>query len=255
MGGTLARGALFLIQRMAEREARKDGLSSVMKALVTVLISVALVLCMIVYVLTSPVEFAGELGAFQKHYSYLVAPADSLTGGEALSEDEIAALVSGITDPDRKAVVETALSLVGKVPYFWGGKSGPGWNEEWNTLKRVTASGSSTSGTYQPYGLDCTGFVHWVYWTALGTDSLIPAAYNSLWYGTDPIDEAELLPGDIVYKDPPTAAVNHVGIYLGKGSDGKNIYIHCSFSGGGVTMNSYSGFRFFRRPPVLEPEE
>ena len=252
MAAVLTRGALILLQELAGGKDGESGLRNVMMVLVGVAASVILVVCGLIYVLTSPVEFAGELGEFQLEYAWLVAPWDSATNGEALTEEEIAALVSGISDPDRRAVVEEALSLVGKVPYFWGGKSGPGWNEDWNTLKLVTAAGSSTSGTYQPYGMDCTGFVHWAFWTALGRDSLIPAAANSLWYGTDPITEEALLPGDIVYKDPPTVPVNHVGIYLGKGPDGKNLYVHCSFSGGGVVMNSYSGFRFWRRPPILD---
>ncbi|WP_417051425.1 peptidoglycan endopeptidase [Dysosmobacter welbionis] len=57
----------------------------------------------------------------------------------------------------RKELMRCALSLVGRVPYFWGGKSAPGWNEEWNTPKLVTAAGSSSTGTIRPYGLDCSG--------------------------------------------------------------------------------------------------
>lgn len=248
MSSAVAQAALTFLQAMSRKEG-ESGLKNIVIALVAVVTAVVLLLCGIVYVLTSPFELDGELGAFQSMYSYLVAPADSATGGEALLPEELAALTQGITDPDRRAVVEAALSLVGRVPYFWGGKSGPGWNEEWNTLKLVTAPGSSTSGTYLPYGMDCSGFVHWAFWTALGRDSLIPAASNSLWYGTNPIQEAELLPGDIVYMAPPTVAVNHMGIYLGEDADGNNLYIHCSYSGGGVVLNGYSGFQYFRRPP------
>lgn len=253
MGEAVARGALIAIQGLMNRREGEGGLRNVGIAVVSSFTAVVLILCMVVYVLTSPIEFVGALGEFQLKYSHLVAPDNSLTSGEPVTEAEIAAITAGIVDPDRRALVETALSLVGRVPYFWGGKSGPGWNEEWNTLKLVTAPGSSTSGTLQPYGMDCTGFVHWVYWTALGTDSLLPAAANSLWYGSDPIDEAELMPGDIVYKDPPTVAVNHVGIYVGEGADGRHVYVHCSYGDGGVVMNSYSGFRYWRRPPILDP--
>ena len=31
-----------------------------------------------------------------------------------------------------------------------------GWNDTWGTLRQVTAAGSSTTGTYRPYGLDCS---------------------------------------------------------------------------------------------------
>ncbi len=60
--------------------------------------------------------------------------------------------------PEREAVVRAACSLVGKVNYFWGGKSLViGWDVRWGELRQVTAAGSSTTGTYRPYGLDCSG--------------------------------------------------------------------------------------------------
>ena len=60
--------------------------------------------------------------------------------------------------PERRAVVETACRLVGKVNYFWGGKCRAlGWNDAWGTVRKITAAGGSTTGTYRPYGLDCSG--------------------------------------------------------------------------------------------------
>ena len=80
----------------------------------------------------------------------------------------------------RKALIQNALSLVGKVPYFWGGKSGPGWNEEWGTPKLVTSAGSASSGQLRPYGMDCSGFTDWVYKTtdlpSIGAGSAINGA-------------------------------------------------------------------------------
>ena len=76
-----------------------------------------------------------------------------------LTDAELIAFVNSLSCNDtRKHIVTTALSLVGKVPYFWGGKSEAGWNDEWNTPKLVTAAGSSSTGTIRPYGLDCSGF-------------------------------------------------------------------------------------------------
>ena len=82
----------------------------------------------------------------------------------------------------RKELMRCALSLVGRVPYFWGGKSAPGWNSEWNTPKLVTAAGSSSTGTIRPYGLDCSGFTEWVYQTALGV-TLYDGSWNQ-WDAT-----------------------------------------------------------------------
>ena len=74
---------------------------------------------------------------------------------------DTAALIRSLPEdlsPEREAVVRTACSLVGKVNYFWGGKSLViGWDARWGELRQVTAAGSSTTGTYRPYGLDCSG--------------------------------------------------------------------------------------------------
>ena len=70
---------------------------------------------------------------------------------------------------ERKATVKTAFSLVGKVSYFWGGKSSAiGWDSRWGTPKKVTAAGSNTTGMTIPYGLDCSGFVDWVFNNTFG---------------------------------------------------------------------------------------
>ena len=54
--------------------------------------------------------------------------------------------------PDRRAAVETACRLVGKVNYFWGGKSLViGWDSRWGTMQKVWAAGSPSTGTYRPY--------------------------------------------------------------------------------------------------------
>ena len=53
---------------------------------------------------------------------------------------------------------------MGKVHYFWGGKSNAqGWDPDWGQPKEVVSAGSETSGTIRPYGLDCSGFVAWCY--------------------------------------------------------------------------------------------
>ena len=41
-----------------------------------------------------------------------------------------------------------------------------GWDSRWGQLRKVTAEGSSSTGTYRPYGLDCSGFVDWVFYNA-----------------------------------------------------------------------------------------
>ena len=145
----------------------------------------------------------------------------------------------------RKELMRCALSLVGRVPYFWGGKSAPGWNSEWNTPKLVTSAGSSSTGTIRPYGLDCSGFTEWVYQTALGV-TLYDGTWNQ-WDATHAITEEELLPGDLGFMAVPgTVPVNHVLLYAGKDADGNKLWVHCA-SGTGVVLNSPDYVTQYRR--------
>lgn len=170
-------------------------------------------------------------------------------GGESvpLTDEELIAFVERQNcNETRKHILSTALSLVGKVPYFWGGKSDAGWNDEWNTPKVVTATGSSATGTILPYGLDCSGFTDWVFKTAMGV-SIKAGSWNQ-WDNSYAITEAELLPGDLGFMAVPgTVPVNHVLIYAGENEDGAHMWVHCT-SGLGVVLNSPDYVSYYRRP-------
>lgn len=152
----------------------------------------------------------------------------------------------------RKHIVATGLSLVGKVPYFWGGKSPPGWNDEWNTPKLVTAAGSSTSGTIRPYGLDCSGFSDWVYKTAVGV-SLYGTTWDQ-WGNSYEISASELLPGDLGFlMNDDGQGWNHVLVFAGYGDNGERMWVHSS-GGEGVIFNSpsYESTLALRRPKDVD---
>ncbi len=152
----------------------------------------------------------------------------------------------------RKRLLETGLSLVGKVPYFWGGKSAAGWNEEWNTPKLVTAAGSPSSGTIRPYGLDCSGFTDWVYKTALGVS--LQAGTGGQWENSYSITADELLPGDLGFlMESDGSGWNHVLMFAGYSEDGARMWVHSS-SGTGVILNtpSYEGSLQLRRPSKID---
>lgn len=149
---------------------------------------------------------------------------------------------------DRKKAVETALQLVGKVNYFWGGKSYViGWDSRWGQLTKVTADGSPSTGTYRPYGLDCTGFIDWTLRNA-GLPS------DGHWYvGTNltEVTQANALPGDIaLYPDN-----SHVGMVVGRNSSGKLLICHCSSGHNNVVVTEYaaSGFTALGRPGIYSP--
>lgn len=148
---------------------------------------------------------------------------------------------------EREAVIRAACSLVGKVNYFWGGKSlALGWDSRWGRLTEVTAAGSSTTGTYRPYGLDCSGFVDWVFYNATGGEYIIGHGGGAMaqhGYCTS-ISWAEAQIGDLVFYPEDT----HVGIVCGWDESGNILIIHCAFSANNVVITGQEGFTTIGRP-------
>ena len=168
-----------------------------------------------------------------------------------LTDAELIAFVNAQNcSPMRKHILTTALSLVGKVPYFWGGKSAPGWNDAWNTPRLVTAAGSATTGTIRPYGLDCSGFTTWVFNTAVGVE--IGAGCNGQYPNTYGISASELLPGDLGFLADDDGW-GHVLIFAGYDADGTRMWVHSS-GGIGVILNtpSYEGRLSYRRLSIVD---
>ena len=165
-----------------------------------------------------------------------------------LDDQELLDFVEGQgTSPARERVLTAALSLVGKVPYFWGGKSAPGWNRDWNTPKLVTAAGSASTGTIRPYGLDCSGFTQWVYNTALGAE--IGAGTSGQYANSRGIAASELKPGDLGFlAGPDGGGWDHVLIFAGYNSGGGRMWVHCT-AGSGVVLDTpgYEGSLVLRR--------
>ena len=72
-------------------------------------------------------------------------------------------------------------------------------------------------GTYPRTGLDCSGFVQLVYHQA---GLSLPRVTSQQFGATRYLKPSEVLPGDLIFfamKNPGTANVDHVGIYVGKG--------------------------------------
>ena len=163
---------------------------------------------------------------------------------------DTAALIRNLPEdlsPEREAVVRTACSLVGKVNYFWGGKSLVfGWDARWGELRQVTAAGSSTTGTYRPYGLDCSGFVDWVFYNATGGQYIIGHGGGATMqhnYCTE-ISWADAQPGDLVFYPDNS----HVGIVGGRDANGELLIIHCASGYNNVVVTRLGGFTSIGRP-------
>ena len=156
---------------------------------------------------------------------------------------------------DRVDVIAAAYSLVGKVGYFWGGKSTVlGEDPSWGTVEKVSADGSKSSGTLRAYGLDCSGFVTWAVingYQDQGMQAAVGDGTSDQWEKANVVSEADAQPGDLVFQRGPEAGSdNHVGILCGKTDSGDWIAVHCSSSKNGVTVGeAYSAsFRYIRQP-------
>lgn len=166
-----------------------------------------------------------------------------LTDAQVTKYLAIARQTDPTLSPQRSQALAVGLSVVGKIGYFWGGKySGTGWNPEWGTLKKVTAAGDHTTGTYQPYGLDCSGFVDWAYRTAGVTDKLQAGGTWHQYNATTPISASQLQPGDLGFM-LSGGRTTHVGIYVGKDSSGRRLWVHCQ-GGTGVVVGTCNFTQF-----------
>ena len=149
---------------------------------------------------------------------------------------------------DREAVIRVASSLVGKVNYFWGGKSDAiGWDNRWGQLYEVTAADSPTTGTYRPYGMDCSGYVDWAFNNALGY--IIGHGGGAMMqhtYCTDIAwDEAQI--GDLAFYPDD----EHVGIVAGWDESGNILIVHCASGYNNVVITAKEGFTSVSRPDIF----
>ena len=186
----------------------------------------------------------------QPEYQELFA---ALTGSYQdieLSPDEVAKIMENLPadlSEARREVVLTAYQLLGKVHYFWGGKSLViGWDSRWGMPMEVTAEGSSTTGTVRPFGLDCSGMVDWVFYNQSGGQYVIghgggATAQHS--YCT-PIAWSDAQPGDLAFYPGDS----HVGIVCGFDSGGNIMIIHCASGANNVVVTGKIGFTSIGRP-------
>ena len=168
-----------------------------------------------------------------------------------LTPDQIQEMIENLPKDlslERRAVMEVAYSLVGKVNYFWGGKSEViGWDNRWGTPMKVTSAGSSTTGMTLPFGLDCSGFVTWVFINATRDPSyanVIGHGARSQYGKCEKISWNEALPGDLVFYPD----LEHVGIIAGRDDSGNLLVVHCASSQNNVVVTGVQGFTISMRP-------
>ena len=119
---------------------------------------------------------------------------------------------------ERKNLLRFALNSVGRVPYYWGGKpSAVGY--EGNNFG--TAVSPDTEGRSLK-GLDCSGWISWVYWSATGKRLPYESTSGLASLG-ERISKEELQPGDILVRTGKDA---HTVMFLGWTQDGKIQCVH-----------------------------
>ena len=145
----------------------------------------------------------------------------SIKLSSSLTEEEIQHYLDTLpasVSADRKAVVDFALHSVGKVPYYWGGKpAGAGYaNNHFNVLTSPDTRGRILTG------LDCSGWVSWVYWSATGSPPAGQSTGSLIGCGRR-ISRSALQPGDIIIRTGEDA---HVVMFLCWAGNGNLIGIH-----------------------------
>lgn len=145
----------------------------------------------------------------------------SISARNPLTTAEIDAYMAQLP-PDlsetRRDIIRFALESVGKVPYYWGGKpSAPNYaSNSFGVLTTADYKGR----VYK--GLDCSGWINWVYWSVTGRRLPYESTSGLAATGTR-IQRSELQPGDIIVR---TGADAHVIMFLGWTLDGRIQCIH-----------------------------
>lgn len=144
----------------------------------------------------------------------------------------------------QKDFVRYALTSVGKIPYYWGGKpSAPGYTGNgFGSLTVPDEDGRLLKG------LDCSGWINWVYWSVTGRGLGAQSTSTLLGSGT-PVARNELMPGDICIRLNPMA---HVVVFLGWTAEGNMLCIQeTTGSSNNVEVGSVTGdWESYRR--ILE---
>ena len=121
-----------------------------------------------------------------------------------------------------------------------------GWDSRWGRLTKVTAAGSPTTGTYRPFGLDCSGFVDWVFYNTSGGSYVIGRGGGAAAQHRNcaQISWGSVQPGDLAFYPGDS----HVGVVGGQSETGHWLIIHCASGRNNVVITDSSGFMTVGRP-------
>lgn len=188
---------------------------------------------------------------------YLGVPSNRETCGSKYTSQWVFNYVSQIRDefmsPTRKKIAQTAALYAGVIPYSWGGKPKKVGNSY------TWPESHTTSGVLYGPGLDCSGFINFVYGLVTG-NTLGNSGTSNLWKNqTKEISKNELKVGDLGFQlnYDDGATENHVGIFVGKDTvTQKNIWIHAEGNRYNiVVIGDYDLFKYYRRVTTVDLEK
>ena len=163
---------------------------------------------------------------------------------EPLTQEEINYYLSRL-DKDltknRYQVIETALRSVGRIPYYYGGKTSRFGYENNNFGTKVVADYKGRCLK----GLDCSGWVNWVYGTAFNKHIIKSEGTAKLATEGNKITRVDLLPGDIIVRP---GIDSHVMMFLEWAADGKMTVIHENGGVNNVSIGTFDAYYpYYRR--------
>lgn len=143
----------------------------------------------------------------------------------------------------RKSFINFALTYVGQIDYYFGGKaSKPGFSgNDFGSRVEPDEKGRTLKG------LDCSGFVSWVYWSVFNVKpGMSSSSFVSSLHLTRTTSD-KLVPGDIGMANLPGATENHIGIFVGYDENtGRAKWVHSSGSPTNkVVCNTTNIFRYY----------
>ena len=157
----------------------------------------------------------------------------------------------GTMTASRQEIVDFARSMVGKIPYYFYEGQNDGYGALGHAISKnfddnhfgEEASISDHSGRNK-YGLDCSGFVDFVFWNVLD-NNLGNGNTDTLKSISTEIEYNDLMPGDLGFISNDSGGTEqHVGIYIG---DDKWVELNPN----GVTEGAYPDFKVYYRLNIL----
>lgn len=178
---------------------------------------------------------------WEKDYGLSISYVDFV---EPLTQEEINYYLSRLDKnltKNRLSVIETALRSVGRIPYYYGGKTSRFGYETNNFGIKVPADYKGRCLK----GLDCSGWVNWVYGTTFNKYIIKSEGTAKLATEGMKITRKDLLPGDIIVRP---GIDSHVMMFLEWAPDGQMTVIHENGGVNNVSIGTFDAYYpYYRR--------